>query len=183
VQDFFNKIAEYLRSPVRLEAELSVAKMIVIGAAAIAGGALATMIFPGLLLLGAIEAVSAVAAGGSAVAGAVGAGYLARTLVEEHILDENYHQVLQCMVHSLSQVWEADPSKMGSKEFQTVSDYRLMGDTYSLEKALLLLYSPSQGLHNFDGTIMGKSSKASLEKLLTRALCYKTFLTVIYVFL
>ena len=161
IDTYLTMISDYLKSPVELSAELTVLQMIGIGVAAIAGGAVVVMAGPGVMALGAVEAMKVVA--GSAMT-----GVLAKTLMGEQLVDKNYEQVLFFIVQALAKVWENDEIKRHSTEFKMVSDYRLSGDTYSLEKALLLLYNPSEGSANFKGTDLSKCNQSSLEKLLQR---------------
>lgn len=139
-----------------------------IGAAVILGGAMVALAGPALLALGLIEAVSMAVIVPAAVGAGTVTGVVTRIFMDDTLVDEKYHEVLQFVVQVFSKVWEADETKQGSKEFKTISDYRLDGRTYSLEKALLLLYDPDKGKANFDGTILSECTAASQDKLLKR---------------
>jgi len=52
------------------------------------------LIETGLVVIGALEAISSSLAGGAGVVGLLGAGFVMSTLLEESIVDENYHEVL-----------------------------------------------------------------------------------------
>ena len=58
--------------------------------------------------------------------------------------------------------------KKESKKFQELSDLRLDEKTYSLEKALLLMYDRSKGLDNFKGRILSECREKSQRELLAR---------------
>jgi hypothetical protein len=116
-----------------------------------------------------IEAVSLLAVGSAGVTGA-----LANWLMKEKLIDDNYRAVLQFIIQELAQKWESDEKEKGSNQFQEVSDFRRDGKTYSLEKALLLLYTSSKGLANFEGTNLKKCTKGSLEALIKRIECIRT---------
>ncbi len=59
------------------------------------------MIETGLVVIGALEAISFSLAGGAGAVGAIGAGFVMSTLLEESIVDENYHEVLNFIVREL----------------------------------------------------------------------------------
>ena len=79
IDTYLTMISDYLKSPVELSAELTVLQMIGIGVAAIAGGAVVVMAGPGVMALGAVEAMKVVA--GSAMT-----GVLAKTLMGEQLV-------------------------------------------------------------------------------------------------
>jgi len=59
------------------------------------------LIETGLVVIGALEAISSSLAGGAGVVGLLGAGFVMSTLLEESIVDENYHEVLNFIVREL----------------------------------------------------------------------------------
>jgi hypothetical protein len=67
----------------------------------------------GLVVLGAVEAVSMAAAGAAGIVGGVGAGYAAQSMWQDaSLVDRNYKEVLKFIVNELFQIWESDPVSM-----------------------------------------------------------------------
>jgi hypothetical protein len=54
-----------------------------------------------LVVIGAIEAVSIIWAGGAGAVGAIGGGIVMSTLLEETLVEQNYHEVLNFIVREL----------------------------------------------------------------------------------
>lgn len=75
-------------------------------------------IISGLVVLGAIQAVSIVAAGTAGVVGGVGAGLVAQTMWQDaSLVDRNYKEVLKFIVNELFQIWESDPVTISATNF------------------------------------------------------------------
>ena len=162
----------YLKSPVQLEVDPSIAKLIGIGISAIIGGVLmATIVGPGLVMLGTIEAVSLAATSTAGLVGFAGAGYVANSLLEEKLVDENYHEVLKFIVTELLKTWQSDEQQKESAKYQEITDCIMEGETYSLEKALLVLYDKSKKWENFKGTILSECKTSSRQSLVKRIDC------------
>ena len=162
----------YLKSPFQIEVEPSIAKKIGIGVSAITGGALmATIVGPGLVMLGTIKAVSLAATSAAGLFGLAGAAYAANSLIYKKLADKNYHEFLNFIVDELLKTWQLDKQQKNSIKYQEISDYRMEGETYSLEKALLFLYDKKKKLENFRGTILSEFKTSSQESLLKRIDC------------
>ena len=106
-------------------------------------------------------------------AGMWATGFVANWWMKENLIDDNYHVVLEFIIKELAQKWEADKKKKGSPASQQISDLRTDGKTYSLEKALLLLFDSEDGLANFDGTILSQCKENSLKNLIKRIECIR----------
>ena len=77
--------------------------------------------FSGLVVLGAIEAVSTVVAGTAGVVGGLGAGYAAQSMWQDaSLVDRNYKEVLKFIVNELFQIWESDPVSLSQPLLQSV---------------------------------------------------------------
>ena len=88
------KIEQFMRGPIHIYAQKSLLQMLSIGAlTVVGGGAVAYLAGPGLLLVGAVEAVNMGGAVAAGVAGSAGAGYAANRYFTEAIADRNYVQV------------------------------------------------------------------------------------------
>ena len=123
--------------------------------------------------MGVVEAGSLLAVGSAGMTGGVGTGFLANWWMKEKLIDGSYHAVLEFIVQELAQKWEANEERKGSPEYQEVSDLRRDRKTYSLEKALLLLYASTEDLKNFEGTSLSKCTKNSLKNLIKRIDCIR----------
>ena len=123
--------------------------------------------------MGVLETISLSAVGSAGMTGAVGTGFLANWWMKEKLIDGSYHAVLEFIVQELAQKWEANEERRGSAEYQEVSDLRRDRKTYSLEKALLILYASTEGLKNFEGTSLSKCTEDSLKGLIKRIDCIR----------
>ncbi len=183
IQCFCDRIQMYLRKPLQIEAEKSIARKIGIGTASLLGGAtLAYLAGPGMVLIGAVEAASFSAAGVAGALGSVGAGLVTHGLLSDRMADENYEQVLSFVTLELfKKLQGASESEIGEEEgeekcclLQEVSDLREDGGTFSLEKALLLMYNPEHGIDNFNGCDLQNCTKESKLSVINRIECIKT---------
>ena len=96
IQSCCDVMQDYVRAPLRIEASKTVAKKIGIGVATLVGGAiLAYLAGPGLVVIGAIEAISMPAAAAAGTIGGLGAGYVTSGLLSNKMADESYEQVGQ----------------------------------------------------------------------------------------
>ena len=123
--------------------------------------------------MGVVEAGSLLAVGSAGMTGGVGTGFLANWFMKEKLIDGSYHAVLEFIVQELAQKWEANEERKGSAEYQEISDLRRDRKTYSLEKALLLLYVTTEGLQNFEGTGLSQCTENSLKDLIKRIDCIR----------
>jgi len=107
VRSLCDKIEDYMRSPLQIDAEKTLLKKLSIGALAVlGGGAFAYMAGPGLLIIGAVEALNVT---GVAAAGAVGSGvtgFVANRYFTEALSERNYSKVLRWITAELFNVEE-----------------------------------------------------------------------------
>ena len=86
IQNVCQKIQNYFQSPLKIEAGITTAKMLAIGLATVAGGALVAFLAgPGLVTVGALEAVSVVTAGSAGAVGGAVTGAVVKKSLEEVI--------------------------------------------------------------------------------------------------
>ena len=119
-------------------------------------------------------ALLSIAAGG--VAGGAGAGYMASSLLQKKLVDENYEQVLNFVTMQLMKKFSDDKTMdpvLKSNKLQQVVDLTAAKQSriYSLEKALLLMYDPIKEFDNFKGSPLGNIRKDSREEVLKRVKC------------
>ncbi len=183
IQSFCDRIQQYLRKPLQIEAEKSIIKKIGIGAATLLGGAtLAYLAGPGMVLIGAVEAASMSAASVAGAVGGVGAGLVTHGLLSDRMVDENYEQVLSFVTmelfKKLQSSMETVAAEAGREEraklLQEVTDLREDGGTFSLEKALLSMYNHELGIDNFVGCDLQNCTKESKLSVINRIECIKT---------
>ena len=172
VSHLCDKIEHFMRSPIEIYAEKSLLQRLSIGAlTVVGGGAVAYLAGPGLLLIGAIEAVNIGGAMAAGVAGAGGAGYAANRFFTEAIADRNYVQVLKWITAELYKVYSLHMKEINPKRLEEVSDLRDDDSIYSNEKALLLMFNKEKGIENFNGSGIEKSNEKSKMDLLKRIDC------------
>ena len=172
VSQLCDKIEEYMRSPLQIDAEKSLLKKMSIGAPAVlGGGAFAYLAGPGLLVIGAVEAFNVT---GVAAAGAVGSGvtgYMANRYFTEALSDRNYVKVLRWITTEMFNVFSAQIKEVDPAKVQTVSDLRDDDSIYSNEKALVLMFDREKGIENFLGSGIERSTESSQAALLRRVDC------------
>merc|ERR1719319_938821 len=172
VRSLCAQVEDYMRSPLKIDAEKSLLKKLSIGALAVlGGGAFAYMAGPGLLVIGAVEALNVT---GVAAAGAVGSGftgYVANRYFTEALADRNYEKVLRWITAELFNIFSMEMREINPDKVQHVSDLRDDDSIYSSEKALLLMFDKERGIDNFRGSGIEKSTEASKEGLLRRVAC------------
>ena len=167
VKDFCNKIEEYIRSPLYIQAEWTAFQKIVVGFSAIAGGAIAASIAgPGLVSIGLAEATSTglVYAGG--FAGALTAGATATYLNNDQLTDSNYKNALNFIVQELLKAQNESLSDTLKKETTDLIDE---DNFFSNEKALIRL-APKKKLETaiFEKCIISNSTRKSKEEVIKR---------------
>ncbi|XP_065648208.1 uncharacterized protein LOC101241641 isoform X3 [Hydra vulgaris] len=173
IKKLCDKISDYLKSPLKIEAQTSVTKMIGLTIATVAGGSLfAVAAGPGLLMIGAIEAISGILMTGVGVFGGLGTGIVTHLLWKESIVEENYREILNYILKIFIKRTKNEKVK-DEKKIQKVSDLKEDGSTHSLEKALLMVYNKAKGVKNFLGTDLEKCSMYSKEMILQRIKCIK----------
>nr|XP_047128036.1 uncharacterized protein LOC101241641 isoform X2 [Hydra vulgaris] len=173
IKKLCDMISDYLKSPLKIEAQTSVTKMIGLTIATVTGGGIfAVAAGPGLLMIGAIEAVSGILMTGVGVFGGLGTGIVTHLLWKESIVEENYREILNYILKILIKHSKNEKEKDEIK-IQKVSDLREDGSTHSLEKALLMVYNKAKGVENFSGTDLEKCSTNSKEMIVQRIKCIK----------
>ena len=166
------KIEQFMRGPIHIYAQKSLLQMLSIGAlTVVGGGAVAYLAGPGLLLVGAVEAVNMGGAVAAGVAGSAGAGYAANRYFTEAIADRNYVQVLRWITAELFRVYSLAMQEANPRRLEEVSDLRDDDSTYSNEKALLLMFDKEKGIENFNGSGIEGSTEQSKTDLLQRIEC------------
>ena len=138
---------------------------------------------PGLVVIGAIEAMSMPAVGVAGAVGGLGAGYVTDHILTNKMADESYEQVLTWVIRELYKKFEKneDPKEDINQEdderkkklLQDVSDLREDGSVYSLEKALLLMFNPDVGVDNFRGCDLEFCTDDSKRNVIKRMECIK----------
>ena len=172
VSDICDKIEKYMMSPLKLNAEKSTLQVISVGALAVlGGGAMAYMAGPGLLLVGAIEALNITGVGAAATFGTLSSGYFANRLLTEAIADQNYIQVLKWLKTELFSVWSERVKIENPEKLQQVSDLCDDDTVYSNEKALLLMFNKDIGVFNFEGSKLEQCTVESKNRLIQRIEC------------
>ena len=172
VSELCAKIENFMRSPIEIHAEKSLLQYLSIGALTVlGGGAVAYMAGPGLLLIGAVEAVNVGGALTAGVAGSAGAGYVANRFFTEAMADRNYVQVLKWITAELFRVYSLRMRETNPRALQEVSDLRDDDSIYSSEKALLLMFDKEKAIENFNGSGIEKSTEKSKLDLLKRIEC------------
>ena len=165
MKDFCEKIEEYIRSPLLIEAEWTTIQMIVVGFSVAAGAAVTGYIAdPGLVLIGLAEATSArlVCAGGAT--GALTAGATATSLIKERLTDSNYKNVVNFIVQKL---FKAQQKSLDAASKAEVTDLLDQENIFSKEKALIRL-APNNMLESFGDCSTSKSTKKSEEEVMKR---------------
>ena len=138
---------------------------------------------PGLVVIGAIEAMSMPAVGVAGAVGGLGAGYVTDHILTNKMADESYEQVLTWVIRELykkfekseqpGEVVDVEEDERKRKLLQDVSDLREDGSVYSLEKALLLMFDPDVGVDNFRGCDLEFCTDDSKRSVLKRMECIK----------
>merc|ERR1719474_1278441 len=174
VRSLCDKIEDYMRSPLQIDAEKTLLKKLSIGALAVlGGGAFAYMAGPGLLIIGAVEALNVTGAVAAGAVGSVGTGYVASRYFTEALSDRNYVKVLKWISTELFKVFSVNMKDVSPEKVQQVSDLRDDDSIYSNEKALLLMFDDVKGIENFNGSGIEKSTENSKFELLKRIACIK----------
>lgn len=172
VNNICNKIEEFIMSPLKLYAEKSTIQMISVGALAVlGGGALAYMAGPGLLLVGAIEALNITSVTCAATFGTLGTGFVANRLISQAVADQNYIQVLKWIKGELFKVWSERVKDTNPELLQRVSDLSNDDTVYSNEKALLLMYDKGLGISCFEKSGLDQCTEQSKQDLIKRIEC------------
>ena len=165
VKDFCNKIEEYIRSPLHIEAEWTTIQMIVVGFSVAAGAAITGYIAgPGLVLIGLAEATSAGLACAGGAAGALTAGATATSLINERLTDSNYKNALNFIVQEL---FKAQQKSLDAASKAEITDLLDQENIFSKEKALIRL-APNSMLEPFGDCSISKSTKKSKEEVMKR---------------
>ena len=165
VKDFCNKIEEYIRSPLHIEAEWTTIQMIVVGFSVAAGAAFTGYIAgPGLVLIGLVEATSAGLACAGGAAGALTAGATATSLINERLTDSNYKNALNFIVQEL---FKARQKSLDATSKAEITDLLDQGNIFSKEKALIKL-APNNILESFGDCSISKSKKKSKVDVMKR---------------
>ena len=165
VKDFCNKIEEYIRSPLHIEAEWTTIQMIVVGFSVAAGAAFTGYIAgPGLVLIGLVEATSAGLACAGGAAGALTAGATATSLINERLTDSNYKNALNFIVQEL---FKARQKSLDATSKAEITDLLDQENIFSKEKALIKL-APNNVLESFGDCSISKSKKKSKVDVMKR---------------
>ena len=165
VEDFCNKIEEYIRSPLHIEAEWTTIQMIVVGFSVAAGAVVTGYIAgPGLVLVGLAEATSAGLACAGGTAGALTAGATATSLINERLTDSNYKNALNFIVQEL---FKAQQKSLDATSKAEITDLLDQENIFSKEKALIRLV-PNNMLESFGDCSISKSTKKSKEEVIKR---------------
>jgi len=167
-----DKIEDFMRSPLEIHAEKSLLQRLSIGALAVlGGGAFAYLAGPGMLLIGAVEALNMTGAVAAGAVGSVGTGYVANRFFTEALADRNYVKVLKWITTELFKVFSLNMKEINPQKVEQVSDLRDDDSIYSNEKALLLMFDKEKGIENFNGSGIEKSTENSKFELLKRIDC------------
>ena len=165
MKDFCEKIEEYIRSPLLIEAEWTTIQMIVVGFSVAAGAAITGYIAgPGLVLIGLAEATSAGLACAGRAAGALTAGATATSLINERLTDSNYKNALNFIVQEL---FKAQQKSLDATSKAEITDLLDQENIFSKEKALIRL-APNSMLESFGDCSISKSTKKSKEEVMKR---------------
>ncbi len=191
IQDICVQMEKSVTEPLKLTMEKSLAKKVFIGAAAvIGGGTVAYIAGPYLVYIGLVEAVAGMV-GGTAAGSltGLGTGWVLGKMLTTSPVDEQYNKVLVYLITQLYQKHKAaksSPAKLespsqeikcieyfpeGTNLLRDVDDLVEQGTTYSLEKALLLLYDKKSGFNNFKDSDLAECTKESKESLVKRIEC------------
>ena len=165
VKDFCNKIEEYIRSPLHIEAELNNFQMIAVGSSVVTGAVVAGCIASSsLTLIGVASATSGglVLTGGAV--GAITAGATASSLINERFTDSNYKIALNFIVEEL---FKAQQKSLDGTSKAEITDLLDQENIFSKEKALIRL-APNNMLESFGDCIISKSKKKSKVEVMKR---------------
>jgi len=172
VSSLCDKIEDFMRSPLEIHAEKSLLQSLSIGALAVlGGGTFAYLAGPGMLLIGAVEALNVTGAMAAGAVGSVGTGYVANRFFTEALADRNYVKVLKWITTELFKVFSVNMKEINPQKVQQVSDLRDDDSIYSNEKAMLLMFDKEIGIENFNGSGIEKSTENSKFELLKRIDC------------
>merc|ERR1711892_180659 len=172
VSSLCDKIEDFMRSPLEIHAEKSLLQSLSIGALAVlGGGTFAYLAGPGMLLIGAVEALNVTGAMAAGAVGSVGTGYVANRFFTEALADRNYVKVLKWITTELFKVFSVNMKEINPQKVQDVSDLRDDDSIYSNEKAMLLMFDKEIGIENFNGSGIEKSTENSKFELLKRIDC------------
>ena len=172
VKDFCNKIEEYIRSPLHIEAELNNFQMIAVGSSVVTGAAVAGWIASSsLALIGlatATGAATATATGGlvltGGAVGAITAGATASSLINERLTDSNYKVALNFIAEEL---FKAQQKYLDGTSKAEITDLLDQESILPKEKALIRL-APNNTLESFGDCIISKSKKESKVEVMKR---------------
>jgi uncharacterized protein YcfJ len=194
IQGCCEVMQDYVRAPLKITASKTVAKKIGIGVATLVGGAVIAYIAgPGLIVIGAIEAMSVPAVGMAGAFGGLGAGFATSSFLTNKMADESYEQVLSWVIRELYKKFEnrvgrktpdveegqqlqiqcSEEEEKRQKMLQDVSDLREDGSVYSLERALLLMFDEDIGVANFVGCDLQFCTEESKLSVVKRVDCIR----------
>ena len=83
--------------------------------------------------------------------------------------DSNYREVLKFIVDEMYKYLASTGEE--DQRIQEISDLREDGSVYSMEKALVMMYNPENGIENFNGTNLEKCKDSSKKMMIERIEC------------
>ena len=86
------------------------------------------------------------------------------------MVDSNYREVLKFIVDEMYK-YLASTGEAEDQRTQEISDLREDGSVYSMEKALVMMYNPENGIQNFNGTNLEKCKDSSKNMMIERIDC------------
>ena len=176
VKDLSDKIEEYIRSPLVIEAGWTAIQKIGVGFSVIAGAAIAGFIASrSRVSIGVPESNSTELIFVGGAAGAFAAGATATSLINEQLTDSNYKNALNFIVQEL---FKAQQNFLSAEATAAITDLRDEDNFFSKEKALIRLIESfelgNKKLECFEGCIISKSTDASKEGVVKRIKAIKS---------
>ena len=162
VKEFSEKIENYLRSPMEIQAEWSVLQKIVFGlTVAVGTAAVGYLAGPGLVIIGIANSTSATAATLGGLLGGFTAGASANVLMQEKFTDSVYENALKWINQ---QLLEAKKEYLDEKQKLQIMDLQDDGTTYSQEKILMLLSEESNNIfRNIGECVLNQCTQETKE--------------------
>ena len=136
VKEFCEKIENYLRSPMKIQAKWSVLQKIVFGLTVTVGtAAVGYLAGPALVMIGIVNSISGTAVVSGGLLGGLTAGASANALMQETFTDSAYENALKWINQ---QLLEAKKKYLDGEQLKII-DLQDDGTIYSQEKILMLL--------------------------------------------
>ena len=158
VNEFCEKIENYLRSPLEIPAEETALQKIVFGLTAAVGiAAIGHLAVPSAVMIGITSATDAAV---------VATGASANVLMQEKYTDSVYGNAL---IWINQQLLEAKKEYLDEKQKLQITDLQDDGTTYSQEKILMLLTEGiNQMMHDISRCALSQCTKATIELVFHR---------------